>query len=157
MIRPYRPDDLERLKELTALCFGPVSIDRNIEDRFGTIGGHDWTWRKLRHIDADVAGPNAESVFVWEDDAGDVVGYITGRPDTETRIGWIPNMAVHPQHQGQGIARKLMEHLLDHFRTRGMEVAKIETLDQNPVGSHLYPSVGFEEVARQVHFAMRLF
>lgn len=156
MIRPYRPGDLDRLKELTALCFGGVSIDRNIEDRFGRIGGRDWTWRKLRHIDADVAGGNAESVFVWDDGTGRVMGYITGRTDPETRIGWIPNMAVHPDAQGQGIGRRLMEHLLDHFRERGMEVARIETLEQNPVGSHLYPSVGFVEVARQRHFAMRL-
>ena len=37
-----------------------------------------------------------------------------------------------------------------------MEVAKIETLDQNPVGQALYPSLGFTEVARQIHYAMRL-
>ena len=37
-----------------------------------------------------------------------------------------------------------------------MTVAKIETLEQNPVGRHLYPSVGFIEVARQVHSAMPL-
>ena len=37
-----------------------------------------------------------------------------------------------------------------------MTIAKIETLVQNPVGSHLYPSVGFQEVARQIHFAMPL-
>jgi hypothetical protein len=37
-----------------------------------------------------------------------------------------------------------------------MQVAKIETLEQNPVGQKLYPSLGFVEVARQVHYAMRL-
>ena len=37
-----------------------------------------------------------------------------------------------------------------------MEVAKIETLDQNPIGQKLYPSLGFREVARQIHYAMRL-
>jgi ribosomal protein S18 acetylase RimI-like enzyme len=26
----------------------------------------------------------------------------------------------------------------------------------NAIGQHLYPSCGFEEVARQVHFAMKL-
>ena len=37
-----------------------------------------------------------------------------------------------------------------------MTVAKIETLEQNPIGRHLYPSVGFIEVARQIHYAMPL-
>jgi hypothetical protein len=32
----------------------------------------------------------------------------------------------------------------------------IETMESNPVGQHLYPSCGFEEVARQVHDAMKL-
>jgi ribosomal protein S18 acetylase RimI-like enzyme len=50
----------------------------------------------------------------------------------------------------------LLEHALERFRAAGMTVAKIETLDQNPVGQHLYPSVGFKEVARQIHYAMRL-
>ena len=38
-----------------------------------------------------------------------------------------------------------------------MTVARIETLEQNPIGRQLYPSLGFLEVARQIHFAMPLF
>ena len=41
MIRPYRPEDLEALKRITAICFEGVSIDRNIEERFGRIGDRD--------------------------------------------------------------------------------------------------------------------
>jgi hypothetical protein len=37
-----------------------------------------------------------------------------------------------------------------------MKLAKIETLMQNDIGSSFYPSVGFEEVARQIHYAMPL-
>ena len=48
MIRPYRPEDLQALKRITAICFEGVSIDRNIEERFGQIGGRDWQFRKLR-------------------------------------------------------------------------------------------------------------
>ena len=35
-------------------------------------------------------------------------------------------------------------------------MAKIETLEQNPIGRHLYPSLGFQEIARQIHYAMPL-
>jgi ribosomal protein S18 acetylase RimI-like enzyme len=41
---------------------------------------------------------------------------------------------------------------LDRFRDGGLTHAKIETLAQNDVGHHLYTSIGFHEVARQVHF-----
>ena len=155
MIRPYRPQDLDRLKEITALCFDGVSIDRNIETHFGTVGGRDWRWRKLRHIDDDVEGDNARHVFVWEE-AGEVVGYITARIDPQAKIGRIPNIAVLPGFQGKGVGRRLMEHALDHMRREGMECAKIETLAQNEVGSQFYPDVGFKEVARQIHYVMRL-
>jgi hypothetical protein len=37
-----------------------------------------------------------------------------------------------------------------------MTVAKIETLEQNPIGRSLYPSLGFVEIARQIHYAMPL-
>lgn len=156
MIRGYRDEDLGRLKEITATCFDGVAIDKNIEERFGEFGGHDWKWRKLRHIDADVAGANAEGVFVWEAEDGTVGGYITGRLDHGSKLGWIPNLAVDPAFQGEGIGRALIEHVLGYFRDSGMEVAKIETLEQNEVGSAFYPSFGFEVVARQIHYAMRL-
>ena len=58
--------------------------------------------------------------------------------------------------RGQGLGRQLIEHALAHFRATGMTVAKIETLEQNPIGRHLYPSVGFIEVARQIHYVMPL-
>ena len=155
MIRTYDPADLARIKEITAICFEGVSIDRNIEEAFGVLGGRDWRWRKLRHLDADTTETNATGVFVYQE--GDrLVGYITCRLDGDSKIGWIPNMAVVPEFQGQGIGKQLMEHAFAYFRNAGMEVAKIETLDQNPVGQVFYPSMGFEEVARQIHYAKKL-
>jgi len=154
-IRTYRPEDLEQLKKITAVCFAGTSIDQNIEAQFGRIGGLDWRWRKLRHIDADVAGDHAKGVFVCEVD-GQVVGFISARVDPESRIGWIPNLAVLPEHQGAGLGKQLMQTALDYLRAQGMECAKIESLEQNPIGPHFYPRLGFREVARQVHFVMRL-
>ena len=155
MIRPYRPDDLPALQEITAACFERVSVDRNIELMLGPVGGHDWRWRKARHIAADVAGDNARGVLVAEID-GQVAGYVTCRTDPESRFGWIPNLAVRPELQGQGLGRQLLEAALDWLRQAGMEVARIETLEQNPIGPHLYPSLGFREVARQIHYVMPL-
>ena len=61
-----------------------------------------------------------------------------------------------PSYQGKGLGRAMLGHAVAFFRRSGMEVAKIETLEQNPVGQALYPKLGFREVARQVHYAMRL-
>jgi ribosomal protein S18 acetylase RimI-like enzyme len=81
---------------------------------------------------------------------------VTTRLNSATGIGWIPNLAVDPAHQGKGIGRALLEHAIEFFKKCQMAVAKIETLEQNPIGQNLYPSLGFKEVARQIHFAMRV-
>ncbi len=33
-----------------------------------------------------------------------------------------------------------------------MVAVKIETLEQNPVGMYIYSKMGFQEVARQIHY-----
>ncbi len=154
MIRSFREDDRATLKAITAEVFRPVSIDANIEDTFGLVAGLDWAQRKLRHIDAD-CDANPEGVFVAEE-GGQVVGYITTRLDEVTKIGWIPNIAIRAAHKGRGLGHALLERALDYLRESGMVMAKIETLDQNPVGQHLFPKLGFVEVARQVHYVRPL-
>ena len=153
-IRLFQPTDLDDLKRLTTEGFVGVSIDHGIEETFGVINAHDWRWRKARHIDEDVARDPA-GVFVAED-GGQIVGYITTWKDREAGIGHIPNLAVAASHRNQGLGRTLLEYALNHFRAAGLTHAKIETLAQNAVGNHLYPSLGFMEVARQVHFVAKL-
>lgn len=154
-LRIYRPDDLPRLQEITAETFGAVSIDNNMERLLGTFGTGDWKTRKVAAI-AEDCRLQPDGVFVVEDGEGAVVGYVTTRLNPTSSIGWIPNLAVDPAHQGRGLGRGLLERAIAFFRERGMEVAKIETLEQNPIGQSLYPSLGFVEVARQIHYAMRL-
>jgi ribosomal protein S18 acetylase RimI-like enzyme len=155
LIRAYRPSDLETLKLITVEAFDGVSIDQNLERRFGPIAGRDWGWRKARHIDDDVRAAGAQT-WVAEDESGDIIGYVTTRADTEAAVGFIPNLAVRAGRRGEGVGRQLIEYALERFREAGLEVARIETLEQNPVGRHLYPACGFVEVARQIHFAQRL-
>jgi len=154
MIRKYRLEDLPRLREITILGFDGVSIDQNIEQLFGPIGGTDWRFRKARHIDWD-AQANADGILVWEEE-GEVVGFIATRVDSQTKIGGIPDMAVHPEHQGRGIGKALMQAALDYLKAAGMEYVRIETLEQNQVAAAFYRKVGFVEVARQIHYVKKL-
>jgi ribosomal protein S18 acetylase RimI-like enzyme len=154
-IRPYQPEDLPRLQEITRQTFGGVSIDANMERLLGPFGSGDWRDRKVAAIAEDCA-VQPDGVFAAVTDDGEIVGYVTTRLRPEASVGWIPNLAVAPEHQGEGLGRRLLEHALEFFRERGMAVAKIETLEQNPVGQALYPRLGFTEVARQIHYAMRL-
>lgn len=154
LIRVAEPSEIDRVRELTVASFGGVNIEEGIELKFGVLQGHDWRWRKARHIDADLAA-NPQGIFVAVLD-GRVVGYVTAVLDRPAGRGRIPNLAVDASCRGLGLGRRLIEHALDYFRAEGMEYAVIETLEQNEVGRHLYPDCGFVEVARQIHFATRL-
>jgi ribosomal protein S18 acetylase RimI-like enzyme len=153
-IRAYRPDDLVGIKQLTVDAFGGVTLEQDVERALGILRGRDWRWRKARHIDEDVAA-NPGGVFVAEVE-GRLVGYITTRVDHESSKGRIPNLAVAVEFRGQGLGRRLVEHALHYFRGEGLAYAMIETMAQNEAGQHLYPSCGFVEVARQIHFAKKL-
>jgi len=154
-IRRHCEADRETLKQITIDAFQGVTIEQNIEQHIGLFGGSDWRARKARHIDADFDSSGA-AIWVGEDETGEILGYITTRMDKATSVGWIPNLAVRAGLRGQGIGRQLIEYALERFREAGLEIARIETLEQNPVGRHLYPECGFVEVARQIHFAARL-
>jgi ribosomal protein S18 acetylase RimI-like enzyme len=153
-IRKFRESDRQAIKEITAICFEGVSIDHAIEVRYGLVDGEDWRARKVRHIDDDVAA-DADGIFVAESE-GQVIGYITARVDPETKIASIPNLGVLPAYRGQGLGRTLIETAVAYARDAGMHYIRIETLAHNPIGQHLYPSCGFVEVARQIHYVRPL-
>jgi ribosomal protein S18 acetylase RimI-like enzyme len=153
-IRAFKPADLPRLQAITVDSFEGVSIDRNIEERFGVVEGRDWKERKAHDISLD-AEANPAGIFVAEED-GQIVGYVTTRLNHFKSIGQIPNLAVDPAYRSRGIASTLIQHALDYLRAEGMAMAKIETLVQNERGQSLYPRFGFVEVARQIHFVMPL-
>ena len=153
-LRSYAAGDLEVLCRLTVDSFQGVSIDQNMETHFGPIHGHDWRWRKARQIEAEVKA-NPSGTFVAEED-GKILGYITTHVDREAGIGQIPNLAVAGEARNRGLGRQLIDRALNYFRSLGLTHAKIETLDQNPIGQHLYPACGFKEVARQIHYLREL-
>jgi len=153
-IRPYQSADLEELKRITVEGFEGIAIDQNIERALGVMRKGDWRWRKARHVDEDVEA-NPSGVFVAEEN-GKILGYISTRLDREAGKGRIPNLAVDTAARGRGIGRQLIELAVAYFRREGMAFATIETMVNNPRGQHLYPSCGFVETGRQIHYAMKL-
>lgn len=153
-IRHYRSDDLPVLRQITVDSFGSVALDQMLEDRLGIWNGRSWQDRKAENIDDDCT-VNPAGCFVAERD-GVILGYITTRVDFLNSIGSIPNLAVVEQARGLGLGRRLIHHALDYFRENGLKVAKIETMASNVIGQNLYPSCGFVEIGRKVHFAQRL-
>lgn len=153
-IRLALEKDLPLLRQITVDSFGGVSLDQLLEQKLGSWSERDWRARKAAHIDDDFTA-QPDGCFVAERD-GEILGYITVRLDTLNSRGRIPNLAVVEAARGLGLGRRLIVYALDFMRARGMKLAQIETMASNAIGQHLYPSCGFEEVTRQVHYAMRL-
>ena len=154
VICPAEAADAEAAAEITREAFNGVSIDQAIEQALGQGGKVGWRDVKGREVRSEFE-QTPESCFVAKS-AGRVVGFVTTGVDSYASRGRIVNLAVAAPWRRRGIGRQLIERALDHFRRLGLKQAKIETLTTNPVGQHLYPDVGFREVARQIHYVMRL-
>ena len=80
---------------------------------------------------------------------------IEGEGERHEVVGLAP-LAVVPSHQKKGIGKRLIEHALGYMKSMGMEHARIDTIEQNPVAMSYYPKLGFKEITRRIHYIMPL-
>jgi ribosomal-protein-alanine N-acetyltransferase len=59
------------------------------------------------------------------------------------------NLAVHPQHRSQGIARRLLTEALNQARQKGAQIAWLEVRPSNAPALNLYNSFGFKTAGRR--------
>lgn len=81
---------------------------------------------------------------VCKDEDGNLIGYC---------LSWlihdeihILKVAVHSGYRKRGIARRLIEDTLEHFRDRGASHAVLEVRTDNTSAINLYEKLGFEPV-----------
>jgi ribosomal-protein-alanine N-acetyltransferase len=90
-----------------------------------------------------VAGPSSPGPWkVW--------GYIVFWVVAEEMH--ILNLAVHPGHRRQGIARRLLTEALNQARALEAAVAWLEVRPSNSPALNLYHSLGFQEVGRRPRY-----
>ncbi len=58
----------------------------------------------------------------------------------------ILNLCIHPEHQGKGLARYLLQRLLTLAREHGADTAFLEARSSNRIALGLYESIGFNEI-----------
>ena len=144
----------EAAATITREAFEGVAIEEAIEQALGPTGQLSWQDVKADEVRREFHD-HPDHCFVAMA-GGRVVGYVTNDVLPQTSRGRISNLAVAKEFRGRGLGRQLIQRSLEHFRSLGLTRAKIETLASNPIGQKLYPSMGFREVARQIHYAMKL-
>jgi GNAT superfamily N-acetyltransferase len=97
-----------------------------------TSGGFtDTLAREAIHLDASVVAL----------DGAKIVG--TGFLGARAPRGWIGGVGVVPAYRRRGIARALMEYLLDQARRLGLHSVQLEVITANGPAYALYRSLGF--------------
>jgi ribosomal protein S18 acetylase RimI-like enzyme len=75
-------------------------------------------------------------------------------PATEFVV--LHRLCVHPDFQGQGIAKLAMDYLEQEVRNRGIHAIRLDAFPQNPVAIRLYESRGYEK-AGEITYRKGLF
>lgn len=74
----------------------------------------------------------------------------------EDRVIVIHRLCVHPDAQGSGNGRRMMQYTEELIRERGFSVVRLDAFSQNEAATRLYGSLGYRH-AGEVHFRKGLF
>ena len=74
----------------------------------------------------------------------------------EQDIVVLHRLCVHPDFQGQGVARQAMDYLENEVRARGIQTIRLDAFSQNPTALHLYESRGYQK-AGEISYRKGLF
>lgn len=89
---------------------------------------------------------DADTVTVVASDRGRCVGFaLMTLADDRAHLVLL---AVRPSHRRLGIARRLLDWLLDTARTAGVVSVHLELIDDNAAARAFYRSIGFSETFR---------
>lgn len=150
-IRPFAPfRDVGPVAELIGVSFGDLldPVGRVVLQEMRAAA----RWKLLLwpfHW-SSLGEMGSASGFVWVED-GRVVGNVSLRRVLGGSAHLIGNVAVHPDWQGQGIGRALMEAALEEIATQGARWVGLEVQADNQPARQLYERLGFEEVGRILH------
>ena len=135
MIRPIGALDLDRAARLH-------------RDAFAALGERPWTRQDMAEL---LASPNAGGFFLLIDgaDAGVALWRVT------VDEAELLTIAVQADHRRRGVARALLDAVIERVRERGARKLFLEVGVDNPPARSLYAQAGFAEVGRRIGYYQR--
>lgn len=126
-IREARAEDLDALRDLTALAFESIfeSFEKILGQQIFPVVYPDW--RKLQRGLIDTFFEHEKSVLCVAVVDGTPAGLMAYQLRHDENQGEIEFLAVHPEHQNAGIGTLLSEFALTKMREAGLKVAVVGT------------------------------
>ena len=135
-IRTYEPNDLGDCRKLWEVL---TQKHRDIYDD-QTIGGDD----PGNYFDEHLELVGIDNIWVSEKD-GEVMG-MAGLMKTPYE-GWeLEPIVVKPEFRGQSIGGKLIEHVIEEAKTRGIKYISIRPVFRNKEAFTIFHNLGFDKV-----------
>ena len=150
VLRHATETDLPAIDGLTTVGYAPIQesfvamLGADLYETVQAIPGQTWEERKTAQ-NRRLFAEHPEQVWVLED-AGRVFGYVTFWLFPERSYGHLDNSAVDTSRRGEGWARFMYTHVLEHFRSLGLRYAHVDTgLDDAHIPARsAYEAVGFD-------------
>jgi ribosomal-protein-alanine N-acetyltransferase len=131
-LRSVLKGDLEAIADLEATAFGTNSLTRSALDVIYDPSGGFW--------------------LLAEDDEG-AWGHSVNARGEDPQVGWMLGMAIHPDRQGYGWGRILLEATIERLQGSGINVIRLLVKPSNRIAYQLYRGFGFVDTGERVdHF-----
>ncbi|ELY68679.1 ribosomal protein S18-alanine N-acetyltransferase [Natrinema versiforme] len=91
-----------------------------------------------------------EPGFLVAEHDGEVAGYIVADVTQQVgrALGHVKDIAVHPDHRGNGVGSTLLSRSLGVLAARGAQTVKLEVRRSNDGAKRLYQEFGFDPLRR---------
>ena len=151
VIRLAMPEDISIIDELDRMSSSPIrDIHRDMEKYFGSVdpSTHERTLVFLAQVGEQVAG-KAELLLAPLEIGAEV-------PIT-FHVGYVKRVIVAPDYRKLGLARQLMEYVIEYGRHElSLTAIDLHVWEQNIPAIRLYESLGFEVQHRELYFRLTL-
>ena len=139
-ILPWRSGDLESAAEMTATSYRN-QIDAEICEDYRTKSGcRSYLRSLLENPGCGSFMPKAS--FISLDEQGSFCGFLISSR-ISARVAMIPQIAVHPSHQGRGLGNCLIYRSLKELKSLGFHSVSLMVSKENRRAFHWYQRLGF--------------
>jgi GNAT superfamily N-acetyltransferase len=136
----FRPARSSDLAEIIAL----LADDKLGANRESVEGNRDAYEQAFAEIESD-----PDNMITVAEDDGVVIGclqvtFIANLTFKGARRALIEAVRVADSHQGQGLGKRLMEHVIDLARKRGCKIVQLTSNKERPDAIRFYEQLGFQ-------------